>query len=71
MPSTRYPRSSEQDDVGPVVSFTDAVFAIALTLLVVEIGVPERIAGEADDPDALLDAFADKGPLVFAFFLGC
>ena len=71
MPSTRYPRSSDQDDFGRVVSFTDAVFAIAMTLLVVEIGVPERIAGEVDDPAALLDAFADKGPLIFAFFLGC
>ena len=49
----------------------DAVFAIAMTLLVVEVGVPERIAGEADDPAALLDAFGDKGPLLFAFFLGC
>jgi Endosomal/lysosomal potassium channel TMEM175 len=71
MPSTRYPRSSEQDDFGRVVSFTDAVFAIAMTLLVVEIGVPARIAGEVDDPAALLDTFADKGPLIFAFFLGC
>jgi uncharacterized membrane protein len=71
MPSTRYPRASEQDDFGRVVYFTDAVFAIAMTLLVVEIGVPERIAGEADDPAALLDAFADKAPLLFAFFLGC
>ena len=42
-----------------------------MTLLVVEIGVPETIAGDADDPAALLDAFADKGPLIFALFLGC
>jgi uncharacterized membrane protein len=51
--------------------FTDAVFAIAMTLLVVEIGVPETIEGAPDDPAALLGAFADKGPLLFAFFLGC
>jgi uncharacterized membrane protein len=69
-PSTRYPRR-ENDDFGRVVYFTDAVFAIAMTLLVVEIGVPETIAGDADDPGALLAAFADKGPLLFAFFLGC
>jgi uncharacterized membrane protein len=71
MPSTRYPRRGENDDFGRVVYFTDAVFAIAMTLLVVEIGVPETIAGDADDPGALFDAFADKGPLVLAFFLGC
>jgi uncharacterized membrane protein len=51
--------------------FTDAVFAIAMTLLVVEIGVPETIAGAADDPAALFEAFQDKGPRIFAFFLGC
>ena len=71
MPSTRYPRPSERDDFGRVMSFTDAVFAIAMTLLVVEIGVPETIGGAVDDPAALLGAFADKGPLIFAFFLGC
>ena len=51
--------------------FTDAVFAIAMTLLVVEIGVPETIEGAAEDPAAMLDALGDKGPLIFAFFLGC
>jgi uncharacterized membrane protein len=71
MPSTRYPRPSERDDFGRVMSFTDAVFAIAMTLLVVEIGVPETVEGARDDPAALLGAFADKGPLIFAFFLGC
>ena len=53
------------------MSFTDAGFAIAMTLLVVEIGVPETIDGAPDDPGALLAAFADKGPLlpVLAFAL--
>ena len=71
MPSTRYPCPSERDDFGRVMSFTDAVFAIAMTLLVVEIGVPETIDGAPDDPGAMLGAFSDKGPLIFAFFLGC
>jgi uncharacterized membrane protein len=53
------------------MSFTDAVFAIAMTLLVVEIGVPETIDGAPDDSGAMLGAFGDKGPLIFAFFLGC
>ena len=70
MPSTRYPRPSERDEFGRVMYFTDAVFAIAMTLLV-EIGVPETVEGAPDHPAALLGAFADKGPLIFAFFLGC
>jgi hypothetical protein len=28
MPSTRYPRPSERDDFGRVMSFSDAVFAM-------------------------------------------
>jgi uncharacterized membrane protein len=54
------------------VFFTDAVFAIAMTLLVVEIGVPDPIEGAAaDDPAALLDVLGDKLPLLAAFFIGC
>jgi uncharacterized membrane protein len=48
--STRYLRHGAAGDFDRVVFFTDAVFAIAMTLLVVEIGVPERVAGEIDDP---------------------
>jgi hypothetical protein len=69
--STRYPRHGENGGFDRVVYFTDAVFAIAMTLLVVEIGVPETIEGAAEDPAAMLGALGDKGPLIFAFFLGC
>jgi uncharacterized membrane protein len=69
--STRYPRHGENRGFDRVVNFTDAVFAIAMTLLVVEIGVPETIEGAAEDPAAMLDALGDKVPLIFAFFLGC
>jgi uncharacterized membrane protein len=73
MPSpTRYPRQGENLDFSRVMFFTDAVFAIAMTLLVVEIGVPDPIGGAAaDDPGALLDVLGDKLPLVAAFFIGC
>ena len=69
--STRYPRHGENGGFDRVVYFTDAVFAIAMTLLVVEIGVPQSIEGAAEDPAAMLGALGDKGPLIFAFFLGC
>jgi uncharacterized membrane protein len=68
MPSpTRYPRQGENLDFGRVVFFTDAVFAIAMTLLVVEVGVPEAAGDATDDPGALLDLLQDKVPLVVAF----
>jgi uncharacterized membrane protein len=70
-PSIRYRREGKSIEFDRVISFTDAVFAIALTLLVVEIGVPETIPGAGDDPAALLNALADKAPLIAAFFLGC
>jgi uncharacterized membrane protein len=70
MPSpTRYPRQGENPDFGRVVFFTDAVFAIAMTLLVVEVGVPEAAGNATDDPGALLDLLQDKVPLVMAFYL--
>ena len=70
-PSTVYSRQGENLDFGRVAFFTDAVFAIAMTLLVVEVGVPERVVGATEDPGALLDLLQDKIPLVFAFFIGC
>lgn len=41
--------------------FSDAVYAIALTLVAVEIGVPE-INGDRNDPAALWNAILEKGP---------
>jgi uncharacterized membrane protein len=42
-----------------------------LTLLIVEVGVPDTISGSDDDAGALLDAIEDRLPLIAAFFLGC
>jgi uncharacterized membrane protein len=70
-PSTRYPRHGDNLEFGRVAFFTDAVFAIAMTLLVVEIGVPVQVGAAAEDPGALLDLLRDKISLVLAFFIGC
>jgi uncharacterized membrane protein len=49
--------------------FSDAVYAIAMTLLVVELGVP-AVTGDVADPQAMLAALSDKVPEMVSFFLG-
>jgi len=49
--------------------FTDAVFAIALTLLVLEIGVPELARGRHGEVSALLDGLGDKIPKIVSFVI--
>lgn len=51
-----------------VAYFTDAVFAIAMTLLIVSVEAP-RLAGSVDDPATLIDALGEQGPQLFSFFL--
>ena len=51
-----------------VAYFTDAVFAIAMTLLIVSVEAPQ-LAGPQDDPSSLLDPLGDLGPQLFSFFL--
>jgi uncharacterized membrane protein len=49
--------------------FTDAVFAIAMTLLVVELE-PPRLTADEEKPGALLAAVVASWPQIFGFFLG-
>lgn len=50
------------------VAFSDGVFAIAITLLVLALGVPELPASRA--PEELPDALRDLGPQVLSYFIG-
>jgi uncharacterized membrane protein len=49
-----------------VANFSDAVYAIAMTLLVLEIGVPS-LAVDPDGPRVMLDALNDKIPEIVSF----
>jgi uncharacterized membrane protein len=61
----RFPRGSEE--FSRVLAFSDGLFAIAMTLLVVGIGVPTLTDGS--DEGELLDAYGDLVPEVISFFI--
>jgi uncharacterized membrane protein len=50
-----------------VVFFSDAVFAIAITLLAIDVRLPELATGQTND--TLLDALGHVRPALFAFVL--
>lgn len=53
-----------------VLSFTDAVFAIALTLLVVAVAVPVLLDyGDPNLPQTMVDALSDMAPEFVSFFI--
>ena len=56
-----------EKDTGRVEAFSDGVFAVALTLLVVSLGVPEVGAGRAVSARVLLHALAGQWPQFVAF----
>jgi uncharacterized membrane protein len=58
------PPVKETIEFGRIVAFTDGVFAIAITVLVLGIDIPEEL------PDAdLHDYLVDSWPQLFAYFL--
>ena len=68
----RYRREGSGIEFDRVAFFTDAVFAIAITLLVVEVGLPEIAEGlDRDSAEHLLDATREKLPVIVSFFVGC
>ena len=64
--SRSFPRGS--DEFTRILAFSDGVFAIAVTLLVVGIGVP-ALSGDGSDEQELLDALDDLVPEMISFFI--
>jgi len=65
-PPGSYHREGQGLEFDRVSFFTDAVFAIAMTLLVVELHVPEG----ADSPETLHTAIRAEGWAIVGFFIG-
>jgi uncharacterized membrane protein len=62
-----YGRDTDPLEFGRLAAFSDAVFAIAMTLLGVGIAVPTLT--RTDSPRALWEALGDQGPAIFGFAL--
>ncbi|MGI8512147.1 MAG: TMEM175 family protein [Solirubrobacteraceae bacterium] len=61
------PASARETQVNAdrTIAFSDGVFAVAITLLVVQIGVPRRSAGS----DAVSRAISDAAPELLSYFI--
>jgi len=59
----------DEPEFGRFVFFSDAVYAIALTLLVLDVRL-DRLVGDVDSPSVLWAAFTDAWPNIFSFALG-
>ena len=65
--ATRAPRTEAEREIERVVFFSDAVFAIALTLLAIDLRLPE--SGAIVDSASFLDALAAVAPRFYSFAL--
>lgn len=62
--------NNEEKATGRIEAFSDGVFAIAITLLILELKVPNVDVAQLVNPDAaLFDALRHLGPHYLAFFL--
>lgn len=62
--------TGDEKTTGRIEAFSDGVFAIAITLLILELKVPELDLWHVSNPDALLFAkLKELGPHYLAFFL--
>lgn len=66
--SRRFERDGPGIEFGRLVNFTDAIFAIAMTLLVVEVGIP--VVRDETSVHDLAIALGDKLPGLTAFVIG-
>lgn len=69
LPENAWLREGKGLEFERAVFFTDAVFAIALTLLIVGIAVPE-ISQATSEPSTMLNALGDMFPKFVSFFIG-
>lgn len=68
LPPGSWARQNDGLEFDRIIFFTDAVFAIALTLLVVELGVPV-ITHDPEVPSTMLAALDEKTPQFISFFI--
>lgn len=66
---TRYWQRGDEPEFGRLINFSDAVYAIALTLLALELRVTD-LAGDVDDPATMWAALDDLLPNLIAFGVG-
>ncbi len=59
-------RRGEEPEFTRILAFTDAIFAIAMTLLALDLRV-DRIVGDASSPAAMWQALDDLSPKLIAF----
>lgn len=67
--SSRYWRRGDEPEFGRILYFSDAVYAIALTLLALDLRITS-VPGNSSSPSAMLSALNDLVPQLVAFGVG-